>query len=122
MVAAELKVGFIDGSQCHLEPRTRAEAILSQKTMLPTLIAVAAACRYSVDSHWERLTKQQKRATIEERVSETILEKRDDLFPAIRLMRTENSEQRGMPGLMDLTSLFEATVIPSCLQQASRAK
>ena len=97
MVAAELKVGFIDGSQCHLEPRTWAEAKLSQKTMLPTLIAVAAACRYSVDSHWERLTKQQKRATIEERVSETILEKRDDLFPAIRLMRTENSEQRGMP-------------------------
>jgi hypothetical protein len=88
LVAAELKVGFIDGSQCHLEPRTWAEAKLSQKTMLPTLIAVAAACRYSVDSHRERLTKQQKRATIEERGSETILEKRDDLFPAIRLMRT----------------------------------
>jgi len=75
-----------------------------------------------VDSHWERLTKQQKRATIEARGSETTLEKGDDLFSAIRLMRTENSEQQGMPGLMDLTSLFEATVMPSCLQQASRAK
>jgi hypothetical protein len=122
LVAAELKVGFINGSQCHLEPRTWAEAKLSQKTMLPTLIAVAAACQYSVDSHWERLTKQQKRATIEARGSETTLEKGDDLFSAIRLMRTENSEQQGMPGLMDLTSLFEATVMPSCLQQASRAK
>ncbi len=72
----------------------------------------------------ERLTKQQKRAIIEERGSETILEKGDGLFLAIRLrvIRTENSEQRGMPGLMDLTSLFEATVMPSCLQQASRAK
>ncbi len=40
----------------------------------------------------------------------------------IRLMRTENSKQLGMPGLMDLTSLLEATVMPSCLQQASRAK
>ena len=113
---------LIDGVRCHLEPSTWARARLSPKTLVPTLMDVATACRHSVDSHWERLTKLQKRAIIEERGSETLLEKGDGLFPAIRIMTTENQSQQGMPGIPDLTSLFQATVMPSCLQQASRAK
>ncbi len=67
LVAEELKAGFIDGIRCHMEPSSWAKAKLSQKTMVPTLMDVAEACRHSVDSHWERLTKHQKRAIIEER-------------------------------------------------------